>query len=151
MTDPGIDSASYPPSVLASAPVGSSRMRARPVSGGPAAATPAAGGQPASLRLAAGPGGYTTAVKAADRPRNLTELAERVDLSDRAPWPVGASLPMGERGKRAHWTGTEWRGGESPGYATPRPPVEPAVAMTELPPAGATQFPDSDTGEELHR
>lgn len=74
----------------------------------------------ASGQLTAGPDGYGTAVKAADRPRSLEELAQRVTLQDPAPFPAGTSLPIGTRGKRAHWTGTEWKTGESPGY-TPEP------------------------------
>lgn len=166
MTEPVIDQLSLPPAVLMAAPRSASRMRVRvPAGGGPAAAAPAGtddtGGQAPSLRLTAGPSGYTTAVKAADRPRNLEELAARVDLDDTAPWPAGAAVPIGTRGKRAHWTGTEWKGGDSPGYRPEPPVLEPPVQLTETPaldapaatPAPAAQFPGDggDSPEELHR
>jgi hypothetical protein len=124
---------SYPPALLVGGPVSASRMRARvPAGGGPAAAAPAGtGSQASSLRLAASPAGYSVTVRGADRPRNLQELAERVQLEDTNPWPAGASLPMGARGKVAHWTGTEWRGGASPGY-TPQQPALP-VSETDQP------------------
>lgn len=164
MTELGLelDSASYPPSVLAGAPVSANRMRARiaqPAGGDAAAAVPAgtdAGRQASPPRLAVTPAGYGVTVRAADRPRNLQELAERVQLADTAPWPAGASIPMGARGKVAHWTGTEWRGGESPGYSAP--PVEPPVQLTETPADTAFDTPDvqfpgdgGDSPEELHR
>lgn len=143
---------SYPPALLVGGPVSANRMRARVPAGG---GTPTGGSQASPPRLAAGPAGYVGPVKAADRPRNLQELAQRVQLDDTAPWPAGAFLPMGARGKVAHWTGTEWRGGESPGYA---PALEPPVQLTETPADTAfdtpdTQFPGdgADSPEELHR
>jgi hypothetical protein len=51
------------------------------------------------------------------RPRNVTQLVGRVTPASPEPWPAGTWLPVGERGKRAHWTGTGWKGGASPGYA----------------------------------
>lgn len=108
-----------------------------------AAGSPGPGPQPASLRLGAGPGGYTSPVKASERPRNLGELQQRVQPVDPAPWPQGASLPMGTRGRTAHWTGSAWASGVSPGYAP--------VAAADGP--EGTQFPGDggETAGELHR
>lgn len=76
-------------------------------------------GHQSPLRLVAGPGRpgtYTPAVSAPQRPRNVTELGERVTPASPEPWPAGAYLLVGISGKRAHWTGSSWKGGESPGY-----------------------------------
>lgn len=62
------------------------------------------------------PGTYEPDVKAALRPRNVTELQTRATPLTPEPWPAGAYVPMGERGKRGHWTGSSWKGGPSPGY-----------------------------------
>jgi hypothetical protein len=71
------------------------------------------------LTVSAGtPGTYEPDVPAAERPRNLAELAA-VQLVDAAPWPRGSYVPTGTNGKRAHWTGTEWARGVSPGYPEP--------------------------------
>lgn len=149
MTDlEGLDQ-SYPPALLAAAPRSVNRMRVRGAPAGAVETGHRAGGadsgsQPASPRLAASPAGYTTPVKATDRPRNLAELAERVQLDDEAPWPHGASLPMGARGKVAHWTGENWKGGVSPGY-----PARGAAAAVQAPapPAGPVQVPPVVGGE----
>jgi hypothetical protein len=109
----------------------------------PPAEQPAGGGEAgnfssagASLTVDAGtPGSYSPAVKASERPRNVTELVQRAVPNGRAPWDAGQYVPVGTSGKRAHWTGAEWRGGESPGYA----PAD-------------VQFPGVDDGsEDLHR
>lgn len=129
MTNPGYYDQSIPPALLAG--------RARPAAAVPAggdlaaAAPTGAGQQPPSPRLLAGPGGYSTPLKASQRPRNLQELTARADPQERAPWPEGASVPIGTSGKRAHWTGTEWRGGESPGY--PAPQELPAESQDQKP------------------
>jgi hypothetical protein len=47
----------------------------------------------------------------------VTELQARVQPATPEPWPAGAYLLIGVTGRRAHWTGTAWKGGESPGYA----------------------------------
>lgn len=105
MTDPGYYDTSIPPALL----VGRGRRVSAPAR---AAVTRSASG----ARLTAGPEGYAPAVKAPERPRNLQELQERVEPLSREPWAVGASVPIGVRGKMAHWTGTEWKTGRSPGY-----------------------------------
>jgi hypothetical protein len=156
---------SYPPAVLGGGPVSAGRMRARVPAGGDSAAAAPAGTDAGAVRLTAGPGGYGTAVKAADRPRNLEELTRRVNLQDPAPFPAGAFVPIGTRGKRAHWTGTEWKTGESPGY-TPEPApagddtagaasgdaaapaVDPAPAQELEPPVQLTETPALDAPAE---
>lgn len=162
MTTPDLEAglSSYPPALL----VGSAspnRMRARVPAEGDAAGTAGGGASlsPAgagtvrvesrsgaevskyldaqSLRVDAGaPGTYSPAVTAAERPRNVTELTERAQPNGRAPWDAGQYVPVGSSGKRAHWTGDRWAGGESPGYA----PAD-------------TQFPGDgdDTAEDLSR
>ena len=106
----GYYEASYPPELweTPAAPVG-------------AASAPAAAGSPAATFtvVAGAPGSYGDDVKAADRPRNITDLDERATPADRAPWAAGQYVPVGERGKRAHWTGAAWKSGESPGYPAP--------------------------------
>jgi hypothetical protein len=123
------------------APQSPNRMRARlpgaPTGGGEG--KPSAGG--AGAQLTAVPGSYMGAVRVSERPRNLQEMHERVRLEDRSPWPRGASVPMGKSGKVAHWDGTVWRGGASPGYE-PAPPVSPpppAPPASPPPPAAPTQ------------
>jgi len=113
---------SYPPALLiGSARPGRMRARLPGAGGGDVHGTTTGAGGAAStspLTVAAGaPGTYSPAVSAAERPRNLTELAQRVTPPGSAPWAAGQSIPLGQRGKRAHWTGTSWAGGESPGYA----------------------------------
>jgi len=61
------------------------------------------------------PGTYSPALTAAARPRNVTELREYVTPALASPWAPGDYVPVGERGKRAHWTGEDWRLGEAPG------------------------------------
>jgi hypothetical protein len=62
------------------------------------------------------PGSYEPEVHGDDRPSSIAELNERVTVADETPWPEGAFLPYGN-GKRAHWHGSGWTTGESPGYA----------------------------------
>lgn len=160
MTTPEIELGmdSYPPALLVGGPVSARRMRARTgaavqrqpedaaTAHRPSAAAPDSQSSSPRLTVTAGaPGGYTPAVRAADRPRNITELSNQAEPADRAPWTVGQYVSVGTSGKRAHWTGTEWRGGESPGYLLGEPPVQ----LTETP--EGTQFPGDDTAEDLHR
>lgn len=123
---------SYPPELWESAPA------APPVVG--AARRSASEGDGTAetvsrvLTVSAGtPGGYEPEVAAVDRPRNLDELREQTRLDDPAPWPVGSFVPVGVKGKRAHWTGDDWAGGISPGYAAPVAPevTETAEAVDE--------------------
>lgn len=65
------------------------------------------------------PGEYTPAVSAEQRPRNLMELADQYQPATPEPWPAGTYVLMGTSGKRAHWTGDRWKGGDSPGYTAP--------------------------------
>jgi hypothetical protein len=88
------------------------------------AGTPGGDQQPSPLLVLAGtPGQYQPAGKAAARPRNVTELNTAGAMPDPpSPWTAGQYVPVGTSGKRAHWNGEEWRGGESPGY--PASPVQ---------------------------
>lgn len=112
---------SYPPSLWAPAapPVTAGRAPAP----APAGADEAAGSGdaallPPGLTAAAGaPGAYDPPVRAADRPANMAELREGVRPATREPWPAGTYVLVGENGRRAHWSGSEWLAGESPGYA----------------------------------
>lgn len=117
MTDPGYYEQSYPPFLWAAPPVTAPPRESadRPLS---AAAAGGTGGAPSpALTVTAGsPGAYSPPVAPGDRPRNLGEMRDRATPADTAPWPEGAYVQMGESGRRAHWTGAEWRGGESPGY-----------------------------------
>ena len=126
MTEPvGYYDTSYPPEIL--------RGYTPPViSGGARAAT-----VERTLTVTVGtPGTYEPDVAAKDRPRNVTELRERARVTDPAPWPRGAYVLVGTSGKRAHWSGDDWRSDPSPGYA-------PAPA-TELP---ADEVAGSDEGD----
>jgi len=116
---------SYPPHLLrlpGTAP--GSPARGRQAAGQPAPAAPVAvqqtaGQQDAPPVLLAGPGTpgvYEPPMSPGARPRNLTEMAARVTPTTPEPWPEGTYVQMGESGRRAHWTGTGWRGGVSPGY-----------------------------------
>jgi len=118
MTDPGYYDQSIPPALL----VGRARRTTAPARR-QSSLLPAGG----VLHLTAGPDGYSPAVPAAERPKNLQELTQRVRPGPlaTAPWPASASVPIGVRGKRAHWTGTEWKGGASPGYQLEQQPAEP--------------------------
>jgi len=91
------------------------------------------------LTVSAGtPGTYTPAVSAAERPRNVTELAQRARPADPAPWTDGQYVLVGTTGKRAHWTGELWRGGEASA-----PPLEGPPDV---------QFPGvDDSPQDLHR
>jgi len=116
---------SYPPHLLrlpGTAPGSPARgvLEGGQPAGVPAAAaqTVATGDSPPSLVATPGePGTYEPPVSPGDRPRNITQLGERVTPASPEPWPVGAYLLVGETGKRAHWTGSGWKGGASPGYA----------------------------------
>jgi hypothetical protein len=76
------------------------------------------------------PGAYEPPVTPGDRPRNITELAARATPLTPEPWPAGAYIPVGERGKRAHWTGSSWKLKESPGYAGELAGVRSATEQT---------------------
>jgi hypothetical protein len=65
---------------------------------------------------AGNPGTYEPAVSASERPRNVTELRARARPATPEPWDEGAYVLVGTTGKRAHWTGDDWHGDESPGY-----------------------------------
>jgi len=113
---------SYPPHLLrlpGTAP--GSPARGATAEGRPATVTVADGGRqdapPVLLAVPGSPGAYVPPVSPADRPRNITELVNRVTVATPEPWPAGAYLQIGESGRRAHWTGEGWKGGESPGYA----------------------------------
>ena len=96
---------SYPPELweTPAAPVAAARASA-------AAEFPAT-----TLQVVAGaPGHYVPELRAAERPTNVTELRERARPVHPAPWAPGQYVPVGERGKRAHWDGADWRGGEAP-------------------------------------
>jgi hypothetical protein len=87
----------------------------------PAATPPVSPGDrqepPHLLLVTAGtPARYEPAVSVSARPRNVTELRERARPATPEPWPAGAYVLVGERGRRAHWNGSDWRLDESPGY-----------------------------------
>jgi len=74
---------------------------------------------PPLLTVTAGsPGSYSPAVTPAERPRNVTELQTRGTPEPADPWAPGQYVPVGERGKRAHWDGEAWRSGEAPPFQT---------------------------------
>jgi hypothetical protein len=133
MTDPGYYDQSIPPALL----VGRAGRASAPA---PRRASAPAGGS--ALQLSARPGGYSPSVPAAGRPKNLQEL-QRVTADPQEPWAAGTSVPIGVRGKRAHWTGEAWKLGLSPGYALePAPDQLEADAALQEPAAaleGATQ------------
>lgn len=124
---------SYPPSLWAGPASAARRTAAQTPAPAPAGVGAGPGGDdaaglPSGLTVTAGtPGAYDPPQRPAERPRNLAELRERARPADAAPWPAGAYVTIGESGKRAHWTGGEWRGGESPGYGQ-------AAGMGEWPP-----------------
>jgi hypothetical protein len=181
MTDPGYYDQSIPPALLiggarrvaGSAPAGSAPAgegSAAPAAARLEAAPPAGDQQPSPLLVTAGdPGQYQPAAKAADRPRNVTELNSAGAVPDPAtPWTAGQYVPVGISGKRAHWNGEEWRGGESPGYPATQPATEqpateqpateaaPRHAAPEqpprLPPAPyRTEFPGDEQPGDLSR
>jgi hypothetical protein len=70
------------------------------------------------LAVSGTPGAYEPPLSPADRPRNLAELDQRVTVASPEPWPANAYVLIGTTGRRAHWTGTGWKGGESPGYSS---------------------------------
>jgi hypothetical protein len=117
---------SIPPALLVSG--------ARRAAGGQTVEQPAVDQQqpsPVLLVTAGAPGQYVPAVKAVDRPRNVTELNSSGAQPDPvAPWTAGQYVSVGTSGKRAHWAGDEWRGGESPGY--PDAPVQNEQPVTGL-------------------
>lgn len=75
---------------------------------------------PAGLTATAGtPGTYSPELPAGRRPRNVSDLVERGCTPDPIiPWAPGQSVPVGPRGKRAHWDGETWRSGEAPPFQT---------------------------------
>lgn len=145
-------SQSYPPSLWESLPPVTAAAAGRtadgnlppmPESAYPADAVdlpPATSSPSPELVVNAGkPGQYWPAVKASERPRNVTELGQRAQPSQPDPWPAGAYVLVGENGKRAHWTGDHWRGGDSPGYPAPEGP-------------GDVEFPGlDDSPQDQHR
>jgi hypothetical protein len=158
VTEPGYYDTSLPPSLL----VGRGRRGTRRAQAGvgdasrAAAGSPTPGDQLSPPQLVAGPAGYTPHLASAERPRNLQELAERAQPDPRTPWAAGEWVAIGRSGKRAHWTGTEWHGGESPGYPAPAQPATeelPAQPATPPPPyrATATQFPGDEQPGDLTR
>lgn len=113
---------SYPPEIL--------RGYTPPLVGATARLSAATGG---TFTITAGePGTYSPEVVAADRPRNVTELRERARPADTGPWPEGAYVLVGTSGKRAHWGGDDWHGGESPGYPEPEPEPSRTTAATDV-------------------
>jgi hypothetical protein len=67
------------------------------------------------LTVAAGaPGDYSPALKASDRPRNITELRRRAQPVAPFAWLPGQYVLVGENGKRAHWDGATWQRGTVP-------------------------------------
>jgi hypothetical protein len=116
---------SYPPHLLR-LPGSAPGSPARGASGGdqpataPAVTQPGSGHQSHLPRLVAAPGTpgtYEPPLTPGERPRNVTQLAEQAVPASPEPWPAGAYVLVGTTGKRAHWTGTDWKGGPSPGYA----------------------------------
>jgi hypothetical protein len=84
-----------------------------------AAGSSGSGGEAAPPVLVAAPGQpgeYDPAVSPEGRPRSLAELSDRYQPATTEPWPAGSYVLMGTSGKRAHWTGDRWKGGDSPGY-----------------------------------
>jgi len=76
-----------------------------------------------TLTVAAGePGTYEPELAGRERPRNVSELRARARVIDPAPWPAGTYVLVGVNGKRAHWTGEDWKLGDSPGYKLGTPP-----------------------------
>ncbi len=63
------------------------------------------------------PGSYDPPVPPEDRPATVAEMEERVRVATPEPWPAGTWVQMGARGRRGHWTGTQWKCNPSPGYA----------------------------------
>ena len=96
---------------------------------------------PQRLRVTSGqPGAYDPDLTAGERPRNVTVLADVAEPGTDA-WPAGSYVPVGTSGKRAHWTGSEWKGGESPGYSDrseteqspqPEPLPDRPIPMTQV-------------------
>ena len=61
-------------------------------------------------------------------PANMKAL-HKVEVPDESPaWPVGDFVTLGNFNK-AHWNGSKWARGESPGY--PSPIIEGDVQPTE--------------------
>jgi hypothetical protein len=165
VTDPGYYDQSVPPALL----VGGRRAAPARTASRPATADQ----QPSPLLVTAGtPGRYSPAGRATDRPHNVTALNTAGAVADPStPWTAGKYVQVGTSGKRAHWNGEEWRGGESPGYpaTTPRvteaaqpatqeaPATEPRHAAPEtrdLPPApyeARPQFPGDEQPGDLTR
>lgn len=103
----------------------------------PALAPTAAPGQP---------GEYAPAVSGEQRPRSLTELSERYQPATPEPWPAGTYVLMGTSGKRAHWTGDRWKGGDSPGYTVLT--SDDAESTDQVPSSRTAQPEDSEQSED---
>ena len=99
---------SYPPEILRG-------YVAPALSGGARRAT----GDRSFVVTAGTPGSYEPEVPAGERPKNVTELRDVARVTEPAPWLEGEYVLVGTTGKRAHWSGEDWHGGESPGYASP--------------------------------
>jgi len=86
---------------------------------GPAVVAEPVDQRPTFIVTAGTPGSYDPEVPAKDRPRNVTELREvaRPAPDNLEPWLAGEYVLVGTTGKRAHWSGDDWHGDESPGYA----------------------------------
>lgn len=97
--------------------------------------------QPQRLTVTVGePGTYDPQLSAADRPGNLTVLRDAARPATPQPWPAGSYVLVGTTGKRAHWTGSDWKGGASPGYAAP--------AVRSEPEQSAGDDPDDDLDDD---
>ena len=117
MTAPvGYYDTSYPPSLWE--PVQAVQQAGEPGEGDRLEATASTISRTLTVDAGA-PGTYDPPVSAADRPRNVTELRDQARVTSPAPWAAGEFVQVGQNGKRAHWTGEDWKLGESPGYALP--------------------------------
>jgi hypothetical protein len=91
------------------------------------------------------PGSYGRALSPGQRPRNVTTLKELARPATPEPWPAGSYVLVGTSGKRAHWTGEEWKGG-------PAPDEEPAPEQpTEAPAEEAPEPEPEPEPEQSHR
>ena len=112
--------------------------------------------EPQRLIVSAGePGEYDPELSPADRPVNITVLREAAQPATQDPWPAGSYVLVGTSGKRAHWTGDEWKSGVSPGYAAPADRSEPeqsdTLVATDADAAGESlpDAPDQDGPDQL--
>ena len=84
-------------------------------------APPWTGGQPGRvgptlLATPGRPGAYVPALTPLERPKNITVLRRVCQPATPEPWPKDTYLLIGTTGRRAHWTGTDWKLKPSPGY-----------------------------------